>query len=600
VAKRRIIRTTAGAGTALGATVLFAPAAEAATFTVTTLADTDDGALCDADCSLREAAAATNTTAGADEIVFASGLTGTIALTDDDGEIPLRESVTVTGPGADVLTVSGNDSSRIFYANTTVHGAPYDPVSISGLTLTRAFDGGRGGAVYARFTNVTLDGLVITDNYGGGGGGVYSGGGQFAVTNSVFDGNDANGGGGALYVLGTEGTPADDIEVLIADSSFTGNYSDGYGGGAMIDAEGDVVVERSTFTGNRTPDDGGGLNVDNLEGSLTIRDSTFSGNTAQDAGGIAIDSISDAALIENTTVSGNRAEYNGGGVYFDFSVGEQAIRNSTIVGNAATYGPAATGAEFYGGGGIYVSDIADDAYVNGPIGLSSTIVAGNSARLGPDLLQGPYAEPSSAGFSLIQNPAGATIAESPAGSNLTGADPLLGPLAENGGPTQTHLPAIGSPALDAGIANGLASEQRGEARTFDASNLANRPGADGTDIGATELTTEGTCKGKAATVLFAPGQKISGSAGKDVIVGTAQKDKIDAKGGKDTVCAGAGNDRVKGGGGKDNLSGQGGKDTLKGGGGRDKLSGGAGKDKLRGGPGKDKLKGGGGKDSEVQ
>jgi Ca2+-binding RTX toxin-like protein len=215
------------------------------------------------------------------------------------------------------------------------------------------------------------------------------------------------------------------------------------------------------------------------------------------------------------------------------------------------------------------------------------------------------------------------VTEDPAGSNLIGIDPLLGPLQNNGGPTETRVPAFNSPVLDGGVANGLPTDQRGAPRTFDAANLANRAGSDGTDIGAVELLPGGRlglsqCKGRAENVLFAPGAEIVGTKGDDVVVGTDAKDVIRTQGGKDLVCAAGGNDKAKTGGGKDRAFGQGGKDkisgqggkdrlsgnagkdTLKGGGGADTLKGGGGKDKLRGGPGRDKLKGGGGKDSEVQ
>ena len=127
---------------------------------------------------------------------------------------------------------------------------------------------------------------------------------------------------------------------------------------------------------------------------------------------------------------------------------------------------------------------------------------------------GPYGGAGSfrTGFSLIGTTGNATITDNPAGTNLIGVDPLLGPLADNGGPTRTQLLPLGSPALDAGIANGLPSEQRGTQRTFDASNLANATGGDGTDIGATEQVAGGTCKGKAATVLFAPALEPTGAA----------------------------------------------------------------------------------------
>jgi Ca2+-binding RTX toxin-like protein len=318
---------------------------------------------------------------------------------------------------------------------------------------------------------------------------------------------------------------------------------------------------------------------------------------------------------------------NGGGLYsYNRDMGpdpdvdtERTIRNSTIIGNVAS-----------GSGGGIQAYLFDQPGGPGDIlKLSSTIVANNTAPEEPDLGDTDITDPEKGsfelGFSLIENTGDATITQSPAGSNLLGVDPALGPLADNGGPTQTHAPSFTSPVIDKGIGNGLPADQRGSVRTFDAVNFANAAGGDGTDIGSVELlpggriaAAPGQCKGKVENLLFAPGAPITGSDANDVIVGTAAKDQIASGKGKDSVCAQGGNDSVKAGAGKDNVAGQTGKDrvkgnggndklqgnagrdTLKGGGGKDTLKGGGGKDKLVGGPGKDKLRGGGGKDSERQ
>src|SRR5688572_24841483 len=89
--------------------------ANAATFTVTKTADTNDG-VCDADCSLREAIFAANGAAGDDVIEFASGTFGsasTITLTSGEMTISANGSLTINGPGAGLLTLDGNLASRI-------------------------------------------------------------------------------------------------------------------------------------------------------------------------------------------------------------------------------------------------------------------------------------------------------------------------------------------------------------------------------------------------------------------------------------------------------------------------------------------------------
>lgn len=113
----------------------------AATFTVTKLADTDDG-VCDADCSLREAVNAANNDAGVETIKFASPLfdsARTITLDPALGELRITESVIVAGPGAKLLTISGNDAVRVFNINDDV------VVTISGVTIAHGNSGSSVG-----------------------------------------------------------------------------------------------------------------------------------------------------------------------------------------------------------------------------------------------------------------------------------------------------------------------------------------------------------------------------------------------------------------------------------------------------------------------
>src|ERR671919_531073 len=143
-------KVAASAGAALGATVVFAPAAHADTFEVDTLEDSIDVDNCDpgSDCTLREATYEANDNAGYDLITFASGLTGTITLDASYGQMFLEDEVTVAGPGASILAVSGDGTSRVFYARPFVSGDEGDPVMVSGLTLTEGLDN-FGGALYA-------------------------------------------------------------------------------------------------------------------------------------------------------------------------------------------------------------------------------------------------------------------------------------------------------------------------------------------------------------------------------------------------------------------------------------------------------------------
>ncbi|HEX5955788.1 MAG TPA: choice-of-anchor Q domain-containing protein [Solirubrobacterales bacterium] len=588
-------RAAIATGAGVGATVLFAPAADAAIFTVTNLNNAGAG-------SLRQAVIDANAAAGTDTVVFQSGLTGTVTLAGTD--IDVLESLEIQGPDAGVITVSGNNASRIFYINPDTNGNPGDPVRISGLTLTDGNAGADGGgALYATLTRVTLYDLVITgseaDTHGGA---VLARNTSLNVLNSSMSGNRAGGDGGAIYRdennFGTE---------TINTSTFSNNQAGGDGGGiALYDTLNPTLIENSTISSNTALHGGGITLYDGVPGGRVTLDAvTVSNNRAFDqGGGLDVDELEDSLTIQNSTFSGNSATNEGGGIYsglddtVNVTIHNSTIVNSTIVNNAA----GTTG------GGAYT-------YSDTPA-ISSTIVAANAAPTGPDL--GESAVPAATGafnvgFSLIQNPAGATITASPPGSNITGVDAQLGPLTNNGGPTQTHEPLFTSPVIDAGMASGLATDTRGLRRKIEIPSIPNRSGSDDTDIGSVEIQTCRELPAHAFTA-GAAGQTLSGSPETDLMIGGAANDTLNglagtdcvsgadgddtanADEGADLVTGDAGNDTATGGAGKDNVNGGAGKDRLKGNGGKDKVKGAAGKDQINGDGGNDKVAGGAGKD----
>jgi Ca2+-binding RTX toxin-like protein len=271
--------------------------------------------------------------------------------------------------------------------------------------------------------------------------------------------------------------------------------------------------------------------------------------------------------IQNSTFSGNSGLV--GFAIADDTTGPVAISNSTVANNSGKYGGIVTD----GSGGMT---------------LTSVIASGNTFA---DTFSAPGEIDAS--FSLVQNPVN-PLNETVPGSNITGVDPQLQGLANNGGTTQTlGLPAS-SPAVNKGIAAGTTTDQRGLSRPLNYLGvpLSKAPGADGSDIGAFELQGSWECKGRKATILALPSQITKGTPGDDVIVGTLGAEKIRAGAGDDLVCAGAGKDIILGQDGNDDLRGQKGNDGLSAGKGDDVLRGGKGNDTLRAGPGKDVLKGG--------
>jgi hypothetical protein len=245
---------------------------------------------------------------------------------------------------------------------------------------------------------VSISGLILTNGSADTGGAVWNVDGTLGLSRMVITKNAALEGGGIDVSGGS---------LTLADSTINGNDASYYGGGVAAGYRTGVTITGSTISGNTTSEDlgsGGGVFV-GVEASLTMADSTVSGNTAQLGYGGGIVLWSTNAAIISSTIAFNDAKYGGG---------------------------------IYGGGTI-----------------QSTIVAKNVSGTGPDIF-GPV----TATFSLIGNTAGVTL-EPGSANNLLDRDPLLTPLADNGGPTWSHALLLGSPAIDTGSnpAN-LAYDQR--------------------------------------------------------------------------------------------------------------------------------------------
>jgi hypothetical protein len=182
--------------------------------------------------------------------------------------------------------------------------------------------------------------------------------------------------------------------------------------------------------------------------------------------------------------------------------GSVAFNNSTIDSNSANASN--------GGGGIYLSDYLSGspaAENSATATIFSTIVAGDTAAGGGNDLAQNSASTSggfNVSYSLIQQPGNAPLLSQTA--VIKGVDAQLGALGNNGGPTQTMLPAFTSPVIDQGKDSaGLTTDQRGFARTVD-NGKPKPPGGDGTDIGAVEVQKI------PITAIIAPATGITGWA----------------------------------------------------------------------------------------
>jgi len=306
----------------------------------------------------------------------------------------------------------------------------------------------------------------------------------------IYDGTDTAG----LTIAG-----------LSLDDANTGNLDGGF-----IQARGAAVaLFDDTFADDRAYR-GGGVFSDT--GLLTVYSCTFSGDAATLGGGLEA-AYSASTTIADSTFAGNQAVDSGGAI--ELLHAAAYIFDSTITGNAVSY-PSLGASEPAGyGGGIAASysglDLDDSVIADN----TATGNAGNAG--GPERHRDIYLRrPSdfSAQFSLIQQDTDAFTSNLNS-TDITGEDPQLGPLQDNGGQTDTELPAPSSPLINAGDAFGLDTDQRGAARTVLFPGVATSATGDGTDIGAAELrpfiSGLSAATGKAGQELAIDGAGLAGT-----------------------------------------------------------------------------------------
>ena len=267
--------------------------------------------------------------------------------------------------------------------------------------------------------NVAITGMTIRHGKG-------------APTVGLRTSGDAGDGGG-INVLGGATLTLSNV-VLTANTTFNR-------GGAVAAVLGTLLIAESTISGNSARY-GGGLYAGR---DTTVVNSTISGNSANlTGGGIQLQGV---LTMVNSTVSGNTAELDGGGLN---NAGTATVVNSTFSGNSATEG-----------GGIF-NDLLFKAE------LTNTIVANSGS--GNDC----FGRVDSLGHNLDSDGSCAFSED----EDLSGVDPLLGPLEDNGGSSLTHAPQAGSPVVDAGDDAAAATADQRRAR---------RPQGDAIDIGSVEV-----------------------------------------------------------------------------------------------------------------
>jgi hypothetical protein len=369
--------------------------------TVTSAADSGAG-------SLRAEIAAAHS---GDTVNFASSLKGqTITLTS--GELLINTGVTIQGPGAAQLTISGGHASRVFDVTSR------QPVVLTGLTISNGFSQTGGGIdVPASGSVLTVSACTISNCHAGEGGAIRNFG-TLTISGSTIQLNNATVSGGGIY------------------------NADG----------GKLTMSQSTMFHNSTYLNGGGI-YNQPFSIATLTDCTLSSNQSLASGGVG-------------DILG------GGGLYVDFDA-TVSLTNCTLSLNKS----------LEDGGGIAVN--AAFSTSAGILKLTNTIVAGNvtgNPYVGPDI----YGAVATADHNLVGNATGSSGIVNGVNGNIVGGNgnPVinadLGPLQNNGGPTETMALLAGSLAIGhADSTKAPATDERGFKRLDEAGGM--------TDIGAYEV-----------------------------------------------------------------------------------------------------------------
>ena len=338
----------------------------------------------------------------------------------------IQAAIDAAASGDTINVAAGTYAENLsaFGKNLTINGAGAAATIISGDNANR---------VWVIYSNSTMNLANMTITYGSAtgdfGGGIYNDG-TMSLSGVTVTSNNAGYGSG-ITNFGT---------LTIDGSTISNNVATGSGGG-IVNGK-DLTITNSTISGNSATGDGGGIYHSGT--SLTISGSTISGNTATGNGGGIVNFGANPINITNSTISGNTATGNGGGIV---NGGTLTLASSTVYGNQGALG--------------------SNIYNSGPLSSKSTIVAnGNCAQFGTVTSLGGNLD------------SGNTCGFGTGPGDQVSVNPLLGPLANNGGPTLTHALLTNSPAINAAGNGGCpATDQRG----------TTRPQGPVCDIGAFEL-----------------------------------------------------------------------------------------------------------------
>jgi predicted outer membrane repeat protein len=461
-------------------------------------------------CSLRAAIMEANAWAGTDTVSFVNA--GTYALTlvgTDDvaqvGDLDITAAVTIAGITGVIIDASAI-SDRVFDVRSAVGVNFYDMTLRGGKMLNS-----NGGGIFSNGGSLVFRNLVVEGNSAYSGGGLYLSGGSATVENGYnanftsntatyhggaiylsnctftvqtaatanFTLNSANRNGGGFVVSSNATLSLDGVTVFTSNVAEKGGaiYQSGLttlkgtvfesnsattSGGAGYQSSGTLTVNLSDFR-NNTSDSSGGA-IYQSSGTLSIEETNFSENsTTSGSGGALLSTGNSTMTLSNSLVSRNTASVGGGGL--DIWLTTASLNNTTVTNNIASGG---IGGGIYNHGGtlnlnnvtVYENSSSSGGgiYSVGTTTVRNSIIAHNTATVtGNDCHAFGGVPILSADFNFIGTSDGCSITlagDDKTGTNAAPIDPLLEPLANNGGSTETHALQSSSPVINGGNSAG--------------------------------------------------------------------------------------------------------------------------------------------------
>jgi predicted outer membrane repeat protein len=421
--------------------------------------------------TLRQAIQFNESLGGGNRIIFSNTVTGTITLTNALGEWLISRDITITGPGPNILALSGNNSTnRLFRLTNNAN------VTITGLTITAGRVNNSGGAIKQQSGTLILNDCNFLANNGdraflGEAGGAIYAFGTVLANRCTFSGNVADA-GGAIYSMGT---------CSANNCTFFGNVGT-HGGGGIYNV-GTLSVTNCTLSGNHANSDAGGGVYNNNIGTVMVRNTIIAGNTAlldPDCGGaFTSEGFNLIGAIDGSTGWGALADqYGTTNSYLNALLGPLQFNGGALMTSAPQFGSPAVDQGNSSGASSdergrprpYTNDFVSSVPLGGDrsdIGAvelnPSTLVVANTNDSGAGSLRQTIASASSVDADIINFAPGVagnivlTSGELVIGKSLSIQGPTTAPVRINGNNVSRVFRITGSVAVNISsltIANG--------------------------------------------------------------------------------------------------------------------------------------------------